>query len=124
MYKIFEGQSHQADNSHNRRQNNHRIGREKTLEFAVKLSRKSLVVLDDQSGFLDSLNDFRHGKGLPRTRNPLERGVPLSPSYGSSQGVDGLRLVTRRAIGSDDFEWLHFLRSDSVMLALIFLDPR
>ena len=71
----------------------HCIVREELLEFAVELSRQSLVVGDDQCWLVQLLDDVCHREGFTRACN-TEKGLALVALLKAFDQVsDGLGLV-------------------------------
>ena len=88
----------------------HGVFWKESLQFAVELSRQSLVVGDDQGRALDTLDDIGQGEGLARARNALQ-GLPcLSIQHArasiasgwsplgaySENSLNGIRINARR----------------------------
>ena len=80
---------------------------EKTLEFAEKLGRQRLVVADNQGGHLHRLDNLRHGKGFPRTGNPLQCLIFVPGPDSAGQRGDGFILIPRGLKGRYYFKWAH-----------------
>lgn len=87
-----------ADNNRSRKQNIVPSYREKVFKLTVKLRGESLVMAQNQRGFLDLLNDIGHSEGLARacdTEQCLCRGAIANAL---NKLLNGLRLIACRFI--------------------------
>ena len=82
----------------------HRIVREERLEFLIKLRRQRLVVSENQRGLAYVLDDVCHCERLAGTGHAKQRLKLFSVLETFGEFLNGLRLVTRRAIRAHKFK--------------------
>jgi len=80
---------------------------EEILEFLVKLGGERLVVTDDEGGLLDARDRLRHRESLAGAGNAHECLESPAVFYSGGELVNGLRLISLRLEGADDFEFRH-----------------
>ena len=96
----------------------HRVVGEKLLELGAQLGSQGLIVGQHQGGPLDLLNDLGHGKGLARTGD-AQQGLLVQAHLDTlGQGLNGLRLVTRRGVLRNHFKFRHVVPSSARCLVL------
>jgi hypothetical protein len=83
------------------------ILRKELFELAIKLGGQSLIMRDDQRGFLDPLNHIGHGEGLSGTGH-TQKDLVLGPFQNIlTQYSNGLRLIALGFKFGDEFKAIH-----------------
>ena len=82
----------------------HGVVREEFLELGGQLRRERFVGRQDERGFLDGLDGFRHGERFARTRYAQKRLVTQTRFHICGKFFDGLRLVARWLVRRNHLE--------------------
>ena len=99
----------------------HGVAREKRLEFAVQLGCKGLVVAQDESRPLQSLDDVGHRESLSGSGD-AEQGHVTHPALESGDQLrDGLRLVAGGFVIGFKYEF-HLAKIRESLLYLLFYE--
>src|SRR5262249_10854200 len=69
------------------------VARKEAAKFLVELGRESLVVRQDQRGFLNLCDDVRRGEGLAAARDAEQGLIALTSAIAGDQLLDRLRLI-------------------------------
>ena len=70
-----------------------------------KLSRKSFVMRDNQSGFIDRFDDIGHREGLSRAGHTEEHLMSESFIHAFTQGIYGMMLIPFGIKRRDKLKW-------------------